>query len=50
MSEPSASYFTWLLDLCVLVSSYAHINKMSAQNLAIVIGPNLFTPNMVDPM
>jgi hypothetical protein len=50
MSEPSASILLWLLDMCVTVSANSNTNKMTPQNLAIVIGPNLFTPSMTDPM
>ncbi|KAG9346739.1 hypothetical protein JZ751_007053 [Albula glossodonta] len=31
------------------VQSYAHINKMSAQNLATVFGPNILRPKVEDP-
>ena len=48
--EPNQSLFLWLLDLCVDVSSYSSINKMTAQNLAICISPNLFHANDQNPM
>jgi hypothetical protein len=50
MSEPERSLLLWLLDLCVEVSAKAAVNKMSPQNLAIVIGPNLFTAGSENPM
>jgi len=51
MKEPKRTVLLWLLDLCVEVSNVSHINKMTPQNLAIVIGPNLFTPATgADPM
>lgn len=43
LPEPQQSIFKWLLDLSVDVTRQQHINKMSAQNMAIVIGPNLFS-------
>jgi hypothetical protein len=50
MNEPYASYLLWLLDLCADVSDHADKNKMTAKNLGIVFGPNLFTPSDKDPM
>jgi hypothetical protein len=50
LPEPNKSIFLWLIDMCVEVSSFAHINKMTGKNLAIVYGPNLFKPSMADPM
>lgn len=41
LAEPDQSIFLWLLDLLVLVMSKAEVNMMSAQNLAIVVAPNL---------
>lgn len=43
--EPSRSILLWLWDLCVEVAEFERENKMGAQNLAIVIGPNLFNTN-----
>jgi len=48
--EPNRSVYIWLLDFCVEVASYSSINKMSPQNLAIVIAPNLFSIKDVDPI
>jgi len=49
--EPSRSILLWLWDLCVEVAEYESENKMGAQNLAIVIGPNLFnTQQFKNPM
>jgi len=49
--EPSRSILLWLWDLCVEVAEYESENKMGAQNLAIVIGPNLFnTTQFENPM
>lgn len=45
------SIVLWLLDVCVEVANFEDDNKMTAQNLAIVIGPNLFNVNSYsDPM
>jgi len=49
--EPSRSILLWLWDLCVEVAEFENENKMGAQNLAIVIGPNLFnTQKFENPM
>jgi len=50
LKEPLQSIFLWLTDLCLDVSEHQSVNKMTPQNLAIVFGPNLFTPRAVDPM
>jgi hypothetical protein len=44
VKEPVRSLIQWILDLCILVSDKSSVNKMTPQNLAIVIGPNLFSP------
>jgi len=41
LPEPNKSIFFWLCDLCVEVVQHEQLNKMTAQNLAIVIAPNL---------
>lgn len=49
--EPSQSILLWLWDMCVEVAEHVETNKMGAQNLAIVIGPNLFnTDSFANPM
>lgn len=50
MAEPEGSVMLWLTDLCVEVAKNSAVNKMTPTNLGIVIGPNLFRPNMVDQM
>lgn len=50
MPEPEGSVFLYLVDLGVEVVLQSEKNKMTAKNLGIVIGPNLFVPSMVDPM
>ena len=44
------SLLMWLLDLCVDVASHKAVNKMTPENLAIVFAPNLFEPDVADPM
>ena len=44
MTEPFSSILCWLLDLCIEVAANQAVNKMTFQNLAIVIAPNLFKP------
>lgn len=50
MKEPFKSILGWLLALIVEVASYRDSNKMSEQNLSIVIAPNLYDPPGSDPM
>jgi hypothetical protein len=50
LKEPQRSLLGWLLDLMVDVASYKDTNKMSEQNLAIVVAPNLYDPPGCDPM
>lgn len=44
--EPYQSILLWLLDLCLTVANYSHINKMTPQNLAIVIGSLLLVSEL----
>lgn len=54
LPEPNSSIFLWLVDVCVEVQVESATNKMTGKNLAIVFGPNLFSPSCVpasaDPM
>lgn len=50
LPEPNQSIMNWLLDLCVEVTQHQAVNKMSAQNMAVVIAPNLFSTNDSDKM
>eukprot|EP00466_Bigelowiella_natans_P014199 jgi/Bigna1/81625/fgenesh1_pg.82_\ len=50
LKEPSQSILLWLLDALAIVSQYQYINKMSPQNLAIVMAPNLFSADHLSPM
>jgi len=40
----------WLLDICVDVSDSCNINRVTAQNLAIVIARNLYYANDLEPL
>ncbi len=48
--EPDKSVLLWLLDLCAEVTSHSQVNKMTPQNLAICIAPNLFVIRNQDPL
>jgi len=50
LPEPQKTLIAWLLDFLVEVSSYSAINKMTAQNIAIVIAPNLYDISTPNPM
>ena len=42
MSEPKLSLLYWILDLCLEITKYADINRMSVHNMAVVIAPCLY--------
>ena len=48
--EPNRSILLWLLDLMSDVVKNSEVNKMSAENMAIVMSPNLFSVNTENPM
>merc|ERR1712087_451401 len=48
MAEPNQSIFLWLCDMCVDIAQFEKTNKMSAGNMAIVVGPNLFNTNQFE--
>jgi len=50
LPEPQKSLMGWLLAILVEVALNRKVNKMSAQNLAIVVAPNLYDPPSSDPM
>jgi len=50
LPEPNKTLLTWLLDLMMQVVANCSINKMTAQNLAIVVAPNLYDINTPNPM
>jgi len=41
---------SWLMDLLMMVSQYSKENKMTSQNLAIVVAPNLYDVSTSNPM
>jgi len=50
LPEPQKTLTSWLLDFLVEVSSFSAQNKMTAQNIAIVIAPNLYDISTPNPM
>jgi len=50
LPEPQKSLLGWLLDFLAVVASNSEVNKMTAQNLAIVIAPNLYDISTPNPM
>ncbi|BFU21314.1 RhoGAP domain containing protein [Entamoeba histolytica HM-1:IMSS-B] len=50
LNEKSRALLTWLFDLMIEVAKNRETNKMTIQNLAIVIAPNLYEPESTDPM
>lgn len=50
LPEPSKTLLTWLLDLLCKTTEHAQINRMTPQNLAIVVAPNLYDTSSSDPM
>ncbi|KAL6050028.1 Rho GTPase-activating protein gacA [Balamuthia mandrillaris] len=50
LEEPHKSLLGWLLQLMQEVVQHKDQNKMTEQNLAIVVAPNLFNPCCVNPM
>lgn len=50
MQEPEGSVMMWLVDVLLDCTVKSRVNKMTPTNLGIVFGPNLFRPNMMDPM
>lgn len=50
LQEPKRSIMLWLLDLCVSIALNESVNKMSPKNLAIVLAPNLYSFDNLDPM
>jgi len=41
---------SWLMDLLINVAQYSKENKMTSQNLAIVVAPNLYDVSTTNPM
>lgn len=50
LPEPQKTLLDWLLHLLILTSSNSSVNKMTAQNLAIVVAPNLYDVSSSNPM
>jgi len=50
LPEPQKSLLGWLLHLMADVAALKSSNKMTEQNLAIVVAPNLYDPPGSDPM
>jgi len=48
--DPQKTLLDWLLDLLVVISQNSQVNKMTSQNLAIVIAPNLYDISTPNPM
>lgn len=51
LPEPQKPLLDWLLDFLSQVSANSEVNKMTSQNLAIVVAPNLYdisTPNPLE--
>ena len=42
MNEPKLSLLYWFLDLCLEITKYADINRMTVHNMAVVIAPCLY--------
>jgi len=50
LPEPNKTLLDWLLELMKGVVRNSSVNKMTAQNLAIVVAPNLYDINTPNPM
>ena len=50
LNDISRNLLDWLFDLLVQVSQFKDENKMTLQNLAIVVAPNLYESTSSDPM
>ena len=50
LAEPYKTYLTWLLDLLCKTTAHSQVNRMTPQNLAIVVAPNLYDTSSSDPM
>jgi len=50
LPEPQKTLLDWLLHLLILTATNSSVNKMSAQNLAIVVAPNLYDVSTSNPM
>lgn len=50
LPEPNKTLLDWLLAFMTVVVSRSSVNKMTAQNLAIVVAPNLYDINTPNPL
>jgi len=50
LPEPQKTLLDWLLHLLIMTATNSSVNKMSAQNLAIVVAPNLYDVSTSNPM
>jgi len=50
LEDPQKSLLSWLLDFLVQIAANSDVNKMTSQNLAIVIAPNLYDISTPNPM
>jgi len=50
LPDPEKSLLFWLADLLCEYALHESVNKMSTQNLAIVVAPNLYNPVCANPL
>lgn len=50
LPEPNKTLLDWLLDFMSQVVQNSGVNKMSAQNISIVVAPNLYDINTPNPL
>jgi len=50
LPEPQKTLLRWLMDFLAQVSANSEVNKMTSQNLAIVVAPNLYDISTPNPM
>lgn len=50
LPDPQKTLLDWLLHLLIMTAHNSSVNKMSAQNLAIVVAPNLYDVSTSNPM
>jgi len=50
LPEPQKTLLAWLLDFLADIARNSSVNKMSSQNIAIVVAPNLYDISTPNPM